>query len=396
MGLIVLPGDIIFEQGSDFISRSITAAQRVFCKGIGDPEATHVAIVIAPFLIFEADPEQQISLRAVKEKDADTFRYIFRPRCPPSVASLHSTTRFFMAERYSYYKIILSRLQDTDMASSLGTAFCSGLVKRFLTIVGLADGLNDRLLESPCELYAELEKATDQWMPIGVSEYRQIIGSSNLKLALESADLLKNSFYNQVSSFLNLAMFGYLVANHVTDQRGDSDNYPFDARAVAGRIFGLEALSVASAQKLWMVEKNRTKCGEISANLARALLDDAVNLTSIGEKEKQLVPVMVDKLLADTGNLLNCDTDIRDKARRQIVTIGEQLGTLPIAETLRCYSYALGGLRRTPLEKELLEGLQLGFDYRTKELIALQSINEQVQELVTGARAADNGPPEIF
>jgi hypothetical protein len=51
----------------------------------------------------------------------------------------------FLGEKYSYGQILLHKLDDrlaTEMPATLGATFCSALVKRVMTVAGLAEGLS--------------------------------------------------------------------------------------------------------------------------------------------------------------------------------------------------------------------------------------------------------------
>src|SRR5262249_19509578 len=178
-------GDVVFEGGDGKFSGAIELAQR-FLPG-RDHGITHALIVVGFGLALEAIPECGVRFRRFSKPGHLSYvRYVLRPAavqagsdearrelCKAGVSAFAA----FLGEKYSFGQILTHKFDDragTAMPATLGATFCSALVKRVLTVAGLAEGLSPTLLMSPSELHAELSAARG-WAPVSLEEFGRLV-----------------------------------------------------------------------------------------------------------------------------------------------------------------------------------------------------------------------------
>ncbi|MCD9813047.1 hypothetical protein LUI11_32175 [Bradyrhizobium diazoefficiens] len=169
---ILQSGDIVFERGDDLTSKAVAWGQRSLNLN-GDQSLSHAAIVVAPRLLFEADTKTSVAFRILEVEEASScIHLVYRPSSV-DVGKLMAAVRFLYGESYSYKLIfthLFSERQRADFDHTVGSTFCSALVKRVLHLASANQTLAKDLLLAPCELQYELEKSPNwsrvhDWKP---------------------------------------------------------------------------------------------------------------------------------------------------------------------------------------------------------------------------------------
>jgi hypothetical protein len=309
-------GDVVFERGDDKFSGAIQLAQR-FLPG-EDRTITHALIVIGFGLAIEADPKHGVHFRQfTSPADLEDVCHVMRPDVvragdDEALRQIHragiAAFAAFLGEKYSFGQILrykFDRALATELPETLGGTFCSALVKRVLTVAGLAEGLSPTLLMSPSELHAELAAASG-WRSVPIEEFGRVLRGpteSTRRLAAElglGSDLDVAAHFAKANRAL-IKTFKALV--DLEDATGEAtlalagvnllrnaDN-PLDMVEEAGIAVWWRELGGLDGRVRWKLAKSRALYREKREELANRLRAAAVRLASaqINDPVRQIV-----------------------------------------------------------------------------------------------------------
>lgn len=382
-------GDVVFEGGRDAISGAIKLSQ-LFLPG-KDHRITHALIVVGRGLAVEADVKPGVHFRTFdKPSDLDNILYVMRAdklqiddekQQHALVKAGIEAFLAFLGEKYSFGQIMLHKFDArlaTDMPETLGATFCSALVKRILTVAGLADGLSNKLLMSPSELHAELSDAAG-WKPVSLEEFgRTTRGLSESELAsAKKLVKLRNDYSKDgalfakgnrvlIDGFTNLVATEDAAARLVFEMSKvnlvHNVFYPYDMIKEATAARWWDELGNLIGRARWTIAASRSEFEAQRKALANDLVSALPRLVKRPEVDPSQLFLNKVKALYDAGDIDG------------MVRLSERIDPLILSSVTRLYTDAHDVFAKA--DDKFIRALALAIDVRLSTIDGIEDVRK--------------------